>query len=153
MGFITNVIKAIFKSEIQKKSIKKVDSTINPEWITKPKVENQLTIFALENNNQKTTMENLLKFSPAIIELPKNQLAEILAELLLVKTITRKSAMQLGVLNLTARISTLRIRYNIDVVCVNISTKNKFGRPIIYGKWHVADVDYAYTQYVNKINK
>jgi hypothetical protein len=152
MGFITDIIRTIFTRKIHNEPIKEVSNTINPEWITKPKIENQLTIFTTETK-QTTTMENLLKFSPAIIELPKNQLAEILAELLLVKTITRKSAMQLGVLNLTARISTLRIRYNIDVVCVNISTKNKFGRPITYGKWHVANVDYAFTQYVNKINK
>lgn len=153
MGFITDIIRTIFSRKIHKEKTKEVGSIINPEWITKPKIENQLTIFTTETNNKKTTMENLLKFSPTTIELPKNQLAEILAELLLVKTLTRKSAMQLGVLNLTARISTLRLKYNIDVVCVEVSTKNKFGRPISYGKWHVANIDYAYTQYVNKINK
>lgn len=152
MGFITDVIRTIFIRKINKESTKEVGSTINPEWITKAKVENQLTIFTTETK-KTTDMEKLLKYSPSAIELPKNQLAEILAELLLVKTLTRKSAMQFGVLNLTARIATLRIKHNIDVVCVEVSTKNKFGRPIIYGNWHVADVDYAYTQYVNKINK
>jgi|LauGreSBDMM110SN_4_FD.fasta_scaffold194627_2 hypothetical protein len=152
MGFITDIIRKIFTRKIHNETIKEVSNTINPEWITKPKIENQLTIFTTETK-QTTTMENLLKFSPSVIQNPTNQLAEILAELLLVKTITRKSAMQLGVLNLTARISQLRIQYNIDVVCVSISTKNKFGRPITYGKWHVANVDYAFTQYVNKINK
>ena len=152
MGFITDVIRTIFSRQIQKEPTKEVGSTINPEWITKPKVENQLTIFTTETK-KTTDMEKLLKYSHSEIQQPTNQLAEILAELLIVKTITRKSAMQLGVLNLTARISTLRLKYNIDVVCVEISTKNKFGRPISYGKWHVANVDYAYTQYVNKINK
>jgi len=152
MGFITDIIRTIFTRKIHNEPIKEISNTINPEWITKPKIENQLTIFTTETK-QTTTMENLLKFSPSVIQNPTNQLAEILAELLLVKTITRKSAMQLGVLNLTARISQLRIQYNIDVVCVSISTKNKFGRPITYGKWHVANVDYAFTQYVNKINK
>lgn len=151
MGFITDIIRTIFTRKIHNEPINEVSNTINPEWITKPKIENQLTIFTTET--KQTTMENLLKFSPSVIQNPTNQLAEILAELLLVKTITRKSAMQLGVLNLTARISQLRIQYNIDVVCVSISTKNKFGRPITYGKWHVANVDYAFTQYVNKINK
>lgn len=151
MGFITDIIRTIFTRKIHNEAIKEVSNTINPEWITKLKIENQLTIFTTET--KQTTMENLLKFSPSVIQNPTNQLAEILAELLLVKTITRKSAMQLGVLNLTARISQLRIQYNIDVVCVSISTKNKFGRPITYGKWHVANVDYAFTQYVNKINK
>jgi len=151
MGFITDIIRTIFTRKIHNEPINEISNTINPEWITKPKIENQLTIFTTET--KQTTMENLLKFSPSVIQTPTNQLAEILAELLLVKTITRKSAMQFGVLNLTSRISQLRIKYNIDVVCVSISTKNKFGRPITYGKWHVANVDYAFTQYVNKINK
>jgi hypothetical protein len=152
MQFIIYIIRTIFTRKIHNETIKEVSNTINPEWITKPKIENQLSIFTTETK-QTTIMENLLKFSPSVIQNPTNQLAEILAELLLLKTITRKSAMQLGVLNLTARISQLRTQYNIDVVCVSISTKNKFGRPITYGKWHVANVDYAFTQYVNKINK
>lgn len=135
MGFITDVIRTIFTRKIHEKPTKEIQNTINPDWIT----------------NQRST--NQLKFSASKIEVPKNQLAEVLSELLLEGYLTRKSAMQFGVLNLTARISSLRLHYNIDVVCVEISTKNKFGRPISYGKWHLSDKDHAFTQYVNKINK
>lgn len=94
-----------------------------------------------------------LKYSVVLIENPKNQLAEILHEMLVTGQITRKSAMNLGVLNLTSRIANLRIHHNIDVVCVETPTKNKFGRPVAYGVWHVRDKDYAFDKYVNKINK
>jgi len=96
---------------------------------------------------------NLLKYDIVLIEKPKNQLAEVLYEMLVVGKITRKSAMMFGVLNVTSRIAELRSNYNIDVVCVEMPTKNKFGRPVQYGIWHVADKDYAFDRYVNKINK
>jgi hypothetical protein len=101
----------------------------------------------------ETQSNNLLKYDIVLIEKPTNQLAEILYEMLVVGKITRKSAMMFGVLNLTSRIAVLRNHYNIDVVCVEMPTKNKFGRPVSYGIWHVANKDYAYDRYVNKINK
>jgi hypothetical protein len=100
----------------------------------------------------ETQSNTLLKYDIQIIEKPKNQLAEILYEMLVVGKITRKSAMMFGVLNLTSRISQLRTNYNIDVVCVEMPTKNKFGRPVSYGIWHVRDKDYAFDKYVHKIN-
>ena len=100
----------------------------------------------------ETQSNTSLKYDIQIIEKPKNQLAEILYEMLVVGKITRKSAMMFGVLNLTSRISQLRNNYNIDVVCVEMPTKNKFGRPVSYGIWHVRDKDYAFDKYVYKIN-
>jgi hypothetical protein len=101
----------------------------------------------------ETQSNNLLKYDIVLIEKPTNQLAEILYEMLVVGKITRKSAMMFGVLNLTSRIAVLRNHYNIDVVCEETPTKNKFGRPVSYGIWHVSNKDYAYDRYVNKINK
>jgi hypothetical protein len=100
----------------------------------------------------ETQSNTLLKYDIQVIEKPKNQLAEILYEMLVVGQITRKTAMVIGVLNLTSRIADLRNKHNIDVVCVETPTKNKFGRPVTYGRWHVRDKDFAFDKYVYKIN-
>jgi len=69
---------------------------------------------------------------------PKNQTAEVLYELLNNAPITRASILRsTGVLNPTARIADLRIRYGVNVTCEKINTKNKFLRPISYGSWSI----------------
>ena len=70
------------------------------------------------------------------INKPKNQTAEVLYLLLTQKSINRLTALKdVGVLNLTARISNLRINYDLLVNCNKIETSNKFGRAIKYGEW------------------
>ena len=72
------------------------------------------------------------------MENPKNQTAEVLYTLLNYDFITRTSIMQMaGILNVTARIADLRIRYGVNVTCENIHTKNKFSRPISFGSWSI----------------
>jgi hypothetical protein len=67
---------------------------------------------------------------------PKNQTAEVLYLLLTNKSISVKSAMNdIGIINLSARISDLRIKNNLIIECIKVNTKNKFGRPILYGTW------------------
>jgi hypothetical protein len=84
---------------------------------------------------------------------PNNQTAEVLYELLTNKCITRMSVMYTtGILNLTARIADLRIRYGINIICDKVILKNKHGRPISYGKWRLFDKKSAALLY-DKINR
>ena len=71
---------------------------------------------------------------------PRNQIAEVLFELITKETITRKSILEsCGILNVTARIADLRIHFFIDVKCQEIETTNKHGRKITYGKWYLSE--------------
>lgn len=84
---------------------------------------------------------------------PKNQNAEVLYLLIKRIWITRLTVItDLGILNVTARIANLRIKYGIDVKCKKISTINKHGREIKYGAWFVENKENLIEQY-NKINK
>jgi len=84
---------------------------------------------------------------------PKNQVAEVLYELITEQSITRMSIMKgTGILNLTARIADLRIRHGLNVICDKVNTKNKHGRPISYGSWRLLNKKIAISKY-DKINK
>ena len=75
------------------------------------------------------------------LEKPKNQTAEVLYELIQAGFITRRSIMNdLGILNLTARIADLRIRYDIEIKCTRVKAVNKHGRAVIYGLWSIDDI-------------
>lgn len=87
---------------------------------------------------------------------PKNQVAEVLYELLHNSPITRVSILSsTGILNLTARISDLRTLYGINVTCEKISVKNKFFRPVSYGSWSIKGETETLkaTRLYEKINK
>jgi hypothetical protein len=85
---------------------------------------------------------------------PKNQLAEVLYLLLTQKSITVKSAMNdIGILNLSARISDLRIKHNLIIECRKINTKNKFGRDISYGNFFLVTKKSIANKVYNNINK
>ena len=76
-----------------------------------------------------------------LLDSPKNQKAEVLFELLQNDSISRMSIMnETGILNLTARISDLRIRHNLDIRCRKVLVKNKHGRPVSYGKWSLPEI-------------
>jgi hypothetical protein len=84
---------------------------------------------------------------------PINQTAEVLYLLLKNKSITRKTAiLDTGILNVSARIADLRNKYNINVICLKISTTNKFGRNINYGSWSILNHAEKYDIY-KLINK
>jgi hypothetical protein len=86
------------------------------------------------------------------METPKNQTAEVLFELINNSYITRSTILiNTGILNLTARISDLRLRHNVDVICQKVNTINKHKRKINYGKWYVNDKNNCIEIY-NKIN-
>lgn len=71
---------------------------------------------------------------------PKNQTAEILYCLLNYDYISFRSIFEeTGILNLSARISNLRLDYNLDIPCTEVEVKNKFGRKIKYGTWKLTD--------------
>lgn len=83
---------------------------------------------------------------------PKNQLSEVLYELLTNEIITFKSNFEAtGILNLSARISDLRLNYGLEIPCIEIEAKNKHGRKISYGSWKLIDKDKGRIVY-SKIN-
>ena len=87
---------------------------------------------------------------------PTNQTAEVLYELINNSPISRADVFKTtGILNVTARIADLRIRYGVNVVCDKVNTKNKFSRPISYGIWSIrsaVDLEKAREVY-SQINK
>jgi len=84
---------------------------------------------------------------------PKNQTAEVLYFLLQVDKIDYSYIYwQTGILNLSARISDLRLNYGLDIPCLEIETKNKFGRKISYGSWSLKDKEQGRIIY-SKINR
>lgn len=86
---------------------------------------------------------------------PTNQTAEVLFEILNNPSISRKEILiSTGVLNPTARIADLRIRYGLNISCERISVLNKFSRRISYGKWSIKgelEIERAKVIY-NKVN-
>ncbi len=73
---------------------------------------------------------------------PKNQNAEVLYELLNNKSINRRDMLlSTGILNVPARISDLRNKKNVSIICRKIETKNKHGRTIKYGEWLIPKFD------------
>lgn len=87
-----------------------------------------------------------------ILQNPKNQTAEVLYMLLKEDFITFKFSFEMsGMINLSARISNLRLDHELDIPCLQIKTRNKFGRPIRYGSWKLEDKEKGLEVY-NKIN-
>ena len=71
---------------------------------------------------------------------PTKQIEEVLYYLLKRHNINRMQMMlDTGVLNITARIADLRNRYFLDIVCNQVSVKNKFGRKVEFGYWSLSD--------------
>jgi hypothetical protein len=69
---------------------------------------------------------------------PTNQTAEVLYEILNNESVSRKDILiSTGVLNPTARIADLRIRYGIDITCESVKTRNKFSRQVTFGMWSI----------------
>ena len=84
---------------------------------------------------------------------PKNQTAEVLYFLLKCEQITFSYIYTMtGILNLSARLSNLRLDYGLDIPCVEKQVKNKFGRKISYGTWSLTDKEQGRIIY-SKINK
>jgi hypothetical protein len=84
---------------------------------------------------------------------PKNQTSEILYFLLTNDKINFSYIYAMtGILNLSARISDLRLNYGLEIPCVEVETKNKFGRKISYGTWSLKDKEQARIIY-SKINR
>ena len=84
---------------------------------------------------------------------PKNQTAEVLFELLTNKSFTRRSILiDCGILNVCARITDLRKKHNLSIICTKIITKNKHNRTINYGRWTLENKSQAEEVY-QKINK
>jgi|694.fasta_scaffold42607_6 hypothetical protein len=84
---------------------------------------------------------------------PKNQKAEILYELLTQEKITFKSVfLKTGIIELNARISDLRLDYDLIIPCSYIETINKHNRKIRYGSWKLINKELGLTIY-NRVNK
>ena len=84
---------------------------------------------------------------------PTSQLTEVLYYLLNRQSISvRQMLFESYILNLNARLSDLRLKYNIGIKMVKTHRKNKFKRPISYGTWRLTDKEHALTIY-NKLTK
>lgn len=84
------------------------------------------------------------------IDKPTTQMNEVLYMLLKRNSINVKQMMfDTGILNLTARISDLRIKHNLNIECETINTTNKFGRSIKYGKCVLTDKETGLKIYKN----
>lgn len=86
---------------------------------------------------------------------PVNQTAEVLFEILNNDSVSRKDILiSTGVLNPTARIADLRIRYGVVITCENIKVRNKFSRLVKFGMWSIQgkeNIEKAHDVY-NQIN-
>lgn len=84
---------------------------------------------------------------------PKNQTAEILFCLLNYDYISFRSIFEeTGIINLSARISNLRLDYGLQIPCKEVEVKNKFGRKIRYGTWNLQNKDLGRIVY-SQINR
>lgn len=84
---------------------------------------------------------------------PKTQLQEVLYMLIESKEITRKEFVNIGILNHTARLTTLRHKYNLDIPCRKIIVINKFGREVDFGAWRLSNKEHAISVYRQLINQ
>lgn len=84
---------------------------------------------------------------------PTTQLQEVLYMLIESKEITRKEFVNIGILNHTARLTTLRHKYNLYIPCRKINAVNKFGREVEFGAWRLANKDHAISVYKQLINQ
>jgi hypothetical protein len=84
---------------------------------------------------------------------PKNQTAEVLYFLLKCESINFSYIYaETGILNLSARLSNLRLDYGLEIPCIEVNAKNKFGRKISYGTWSLKDKNQGRIIY-SKINR
>lgn len=97
-------------------------------------------------------MENIKKEIDRLPS-PKKQIEEVLYYLIKRHNINRRQMMlDTGILNLTARISDLRNKYNINIECSMLPIKNKFGRSIKYGLFRLQNKEEGIELY-KKIQK
>lgn len=79
---------------------------------------------------------------------PKTQLQEVLYELLNKNSINVRQMMDdTGILNIKARISDLRLVYNVGIDTEMIDQKNKHGRKCRFGSWKLTDKKNALLTY------
>lgn len=64
---------------------------------------------------------------------------------------TRDIQRELYILNVTATISVLR-RKGVQILCDNVKTRNRYGRPVKYGKFNILNVNQSKDIY-QKLNK
>ena len=85
---------------------------------------------------------------------PINQLSEVLFYLITKKYITFSQIHQeTGIINLSARLSDLKISHNLPIKLNNVKTTNKFGRKIEFGSWCLQDKIKGIEIYNEIINK
>jgi len=53
-----------------------------------------------------------------------------------------------GILNIKARISDLRLKYNLDIETEMVKHENKYGRKCVFGQWKLTNKETAYELYL-----
>jgi hypothetical protein len=83
-----------------------------------------------------------------ILKSPLTQLQEVLYELLSKESISVKQMMaDTGILNIKARISDLRLKYNLSIDTEMVKVQNKYGRKVSFGQWRLTDKETALLTY------
>jgi hypothetical protein len=57
-----------------------------------------------------------------------------------------------GILNIKARISDLRLKYNLSIDTEMVKVQNKYGRKVSFGQWKLTDKETALLTY-NKLQE
>ncbi len=79
---------------------------------------------------------------------PQSQLQEVLYFLLTRKTIScRQMMFDTYILNLSARLSDLKLDHGIEIKMTKTHRTNKFDRKISYGTWGLVDREHALEVY------
>jgi len=85
---------------------------------------------------------------------PNSQLTEVLYYLLKRKYINFKQIyFDTGILNLSARLSDLKLEHDLPIKLNKVKTTNKFGRKIEYGTWALLNKEKGLEVYNELIKK
>ena len=82
------------------------------------------------------------------LKTPNSQLSETLYFLLKRNMINVKQMMfDTGIINLSARLSDLKLEHNLPIELNKVKTTNKFGRKIEFGNWVLTDKEKGLATY------
>ena len=88
------------------------------------------------------------------LKTPNSQLTEVLYYLLKRKSISfRQIFFDTGILNLSARLSDLKLYYDLPIKLNKIKTTNKFGRAVVFGNWKLKDKELGLKVYNKLLEK
>ncbi len=135
------------RTQIKVTVLTKPEQNETGNWIWNSETEKGKEVPYLVNPKYLSFSPELYDYNPkefrksaSRIKKPTNQVQEVLHSLLTNDSITVKQMMNdTGILNLSARLSDLKLKHNVSVEIKEVKTENKHGREIYYGKWMLKD--------------